>query len=126
MSDSLYLVIRPMLAVSDGRLILMSTPWGKRGHFFEAWENGGPSWERIHIPAYDCPRISPEFLAEEKDAMPEPWFLAEYFGVFSDSEDSVFSYAHVMNALSADVHPLFGSPVAHTLQTNGVVSCFRC
>jgi len=31
--DELYRAIRPMLAVSNGRLILMSTPFGKRGHF---------------------------------------------------------------------------------------------
>jgi hypothetical protein len=30
-SDELYLAIRPMLAVSDGALWLMSTPFGKRG-----------------------------------------------------------------------------------------------
>src|ERR1017187_8688007 len=30
-SDELYLAIRPMLAVSDGTLWLMSTPFGKRG-----------------------------------------------------------------------------------------------
>ena len=32
-SDALYLATKPMLAVSQGRHILMSTPWGKRGHF---------------------------------------------------------------------------------------------
>ena len=42
--DDLYYSIRPMLAVSGGRLILMSTPFGKRGHFFEEWENGGGGW----------------------------------------------------------------------------------
>ena len=36
-SDDLYYAIRPMLAVSGGRLILMSTPFGKRGHFFNEW-----------------------------------------------------------------------------------------
>jgi phage terminase large subunit-like protein len=45
--DQLYRAIRPMLAVSGGRLILMSTPYGKRGHFFEEWTNGGSFWERI-------------------------------------------------------------------------------
>lgn len=40
--DALYYAVRPMLAVSGGRLILMSTPFGKRGHFFETWHDGGP------------------------------------------------------------------------------------
>jgi hypothetical protein len=36
--DALYQGIRPMLAVSGGRIVLLSTPWGKRGFFFEEWE----------------------------------------------------------------------------------------
>jgi hypothetical protein len=106
-ADNLYLAMRPMLAVSGGKLILMSTPFGKRGHFFEAWENGGESWERIKVTAYDCPRISAEFLAEEKATMPHNWFAAEYLGEFTDTEDSVFRYDDVMNALSDDVRPFF-------------------
>ena len=38
--DELYRSIRPMLAVSGGRLILLSTPFGKRGHFYETWQEG--------------------------------------------------------------------------------------
>ena len=37
--DTLYRAVRPMLAVSGGRLILMSTPYGQTGHFFEEWTN---------------------------------------------------------------------------------------
>ena len=46
-SDELYLAVRPMLAVSGGTLWLMSTPYGKRGFFYEAWEQGGEEWERV-------------------------------------------------------------------------------
>jgi hypothetical protein len=108
-SDSLYLAVRPMLAVSQGRLILMSTPWGKRGHFFEAWQNGGAPWQRVRVTAHDCPRISAAFLAEEKASMPAHWFASEYLCECTDVEDSVFSYEHVMNALDDDVPPLFSS-----------------
>jgi terminase large subunit-like protein len=34
--DPLYHAVRPMLAVSGGRLMAISTPWGKRGWWFEA------------------------------------------------------------------------------------------
>ena len=76
--DDLYLAIRPMLAVSGGRLILMSTPFGKRGHFFEAWDGGDPTWERYRVPASECPRISAAFLAEERRALPDRWYRQEY------------------------------------------------
>jgi hypothetical protein len=105
--DNLYLAIRPMLAVSRGKLILMSTPWGKRGHFFEAWENGGDAWEQIKITAYDCPRIAPDFLTEEQRTMPANWFASEYCGAFTETEDSVFRYEDILRAVTPDVLPLF-------------------
>src|ERR1017187_2234521 len=72
--DELYMAIRPMLAVSCGTLWLMSTPFGKRGFFYEAWARGGPEWERIQVTAEECPRIPREFLEEERAAMGDRWF----------------------------------------------------
>lgn len=106
--DDLYFAVRPMLAVSGGRLILMSTPFGKRGHFFKEWTEGGDTWERIQVTAYDCPRISPEFLEEERQALGEWWFRQEYLCEFVETEDQLFTYDQVMTALSDEVKPLFG------------------
>src|SRR5215470_11047359 len=61
--DELIAAVRPMLATSGGRLIMLSTPFGKRGVFYEAW-HGSDSWHRVKIAATDCPRISKEFLDE--------------------------------------------------------------
>src|SRR5215213_6349159 len=44
--DQLMAAVRPMLAVSGGRLVTMSTPWGKRGWWHEEWANGGDGWKR--------------------------------------------------------------------------------
>ena len=53
--DELYIAVRPMLAVSGGQNILMGTPKGRRGHFFETWEaaEAGQRWERIKATADD-------------------------------------------------------------------------
>jgi hypothetical protein len=59
--DGLYFAVRPMLAVSGGSLLMLSTPAGKRGVFFEEW-TGGFGWERYEVPASQCPRISEAFL----------------------------------------------------------------
>ena len=107
-SDELYYACRPMLSVSGGRLILMSTPFGKRGHFFEAWQNGGDGWERSLTKAEGCPRISPTFLAEERASMGDWWYRQEYECEFVEVMDSVFSYDLILSAMSADVKPLFG------------------
>ncbi len=56
--DALYHAVRPMLAVSGGALMMLSTPFGKRGVFYEAWTSG-VGWERYEVPASRCSRISP-------------------------------------------------------------------
>ncbi|VVB90737.1 Uncharacterised protein [uncultured archaeon] len=104
--DELYYAVRPMLAVSGGRLILMSTPFGKRGHFFHEFVEGGEGWERISIPASECPRISQDFLKEEQATMPDFFFRAEYLCEFTETVDQVFSYEQVQGALSDDIEPL--------------------
>jgi Terminase large subunit, T4likevirus-type, N-terminal len=35
--DGTYYAVRPMLAMSQGRLIALSSPFGRRGWFYEAW-----------------------------------------------------------------------------------------
>jgi len=105
--DALYMAIRPMLAVKQGRLILMSTPFGKRGHFWSEWDTG-TTWQRVEVPATDVPRISQEFLEEEKNSMGSWWYEQEYLCQFKESTDSVFSYDDVQRALSDDVPVLFG------------------
>ena len=51
MPDDLYRAVRPMLAVSGERLICLSTPYGKRGFFHDAWARDGDDWARIEVPA---------------------------------------------------------------------------
>ncbi len=48
--DGLYFAVRPMLAASGGTLIMLSTPAGRRGVFFEEWTEG-VGWERYEVPA---------------------------------------------------------------------------
>ena len=105
--DQLYRAIRPVLATSGGRLILLSTPYGQQGHFFEEWASGDSSWERVRVTATECPRISAKFLAEERASLGETFFNREYMCTFSDSIDQVFSYDLIEAAISFDVKPLF-------------------
>ncbi len=108
--DALYMAVRPMLATSGGRLILMSTPFGKRGHYWEAWDQG-KTWRRVEVPATRCPRISREFLEEERLAMPAFWFEAEYMCQFLESSDTFFPYDLVEAALRDDIQPLYRNGV---------------
>ncbi len=88
--DDLYRAVRPMLAVSNGRLICLSTPYGKRGFFHDAWANGGTDWARIEVSAERISRITPEFLAGERRALGASWFRQEYGCSFEALEGLVY------------------------------------
>ncbi len=103
--DSLFFSIKPMLAVSGGRIILLSTPRGKRGFFFDVWSEGGADWNRTRIEARECPRISEQWLLKEKEAMPDFWFRQEFECEFVENSDSVFSFDEVQSALSDTLEP---------------------
>lgn len=103
--DDLYHAVTPMMAVSRGRLLALSTPFGKRGFFYEAWINED-GWQKHMITAQQCSRISPEFLESERKSMPKAIFEAEYMCAFNQTEDSCFSWDDVQTALSSGAEPL--------------------
>jgi predicted phage terminase large subunit-like protein len=88
--DELYQSVRPMLAVSEGRLIALSTPHGKQGWFYEAWVQGAADWERVEVPASQCPRISTAFLEEEQRTLGPSIFAQEYLCQFVSRETQLF------------------------------------
>ncbi len=101
--DGLVYAIKPMLAVSGGALLMLSTPYGKRGVFHQEWTEGGEGWERFEVPASECPRIPAAFLEAERRSMPEWWFAQEYECTFSETEDQLFSHEMITNARADDV-----------------------
>ena len=103
--DDLYKALRPMLAVSDGDLWLMSTPYGKRGFFYESWAHGGPGWARITVPATECSRIQPDFLEEERRELGHVWFRQEYLCEFVDNGCALFDRDLVESAFDEGVEP---------------------
>jgi hypothetical protein len=104
-NDALYHSVRPMLAISGGRLIAMSTPFGRRGWFHEEWTGPEP-WRRTKVTANQCPRISPEFLAEERRSIGDRWFDQEYFCEFLSAIGAVFSGRDIDAAFVPTVAPL--------------------
>jgi hypothetical protein len=115
--DDLYRLVRPMLAVSHGQLVALSTPFGKRGWFWEAYnrcedlkQRGVPEetwpWRRYVVKAEECPRIMPDFLEEERIEIGERWFRQEYLCSFEDTVEQVFSHQDIHSAVSKEITPL--------------------
>jgi phage FluMu gp28-like protein len=104
--DALYGACRPMLAVSAGRIVLLSTPFGRRGFFYRAWADGGPDWQRVKVTADQVPRIDPSWLAAERGRVGSFVFDQEYGCEFVDTDAQFFSSAIVDRAVSAEVERL--------------------
>ncbi len=105
--DAVYHSLRPMLAVGNGDLWLMSTPYGKRGFFYETWAHGGAEWERHMARGTDCPRIAAAFLEEERRTMGSRRFAEEYLCEFNGNGDGWFTSEMVEGAM-CDEEPLWG------------------
>jgi hypothetical protein len=100
--DDLYRSVRPMLAVSRGRLVALSTPFGQRGWFYREWAGGGP-WKRVRITWRDCPRITEAFIDEERRALGPAWVAQEYETTFTALEGLV--YPDFVNAVVEEATP---------------------
>lgn len=133
-SDALYKSIRPMMVGADTELILMTTPHGKQGVFYDAWHNS-KRWVKIEVIGEDImgryeseqayidlrksqgiracysPRHDIEFLQEELDEMGSWWYKQEYCGEFMEPEDSVFNMDDFNAAIIQDVKPINFEPV---------------
>lgn len=88
--DSLLAATLPMLAVSRGRVVAISTPNGPSGWFYEVWSDEGPRWERHAVRSDQCARISPEFLEEQRRLIPASDFAREFECSFLDPAGAAF------------------------------------
>ena len=100
--DGLYQSVSPMLAVSGGRLVAMSTPAGRRGWWYSATLTD--RWEFHKITALECPRITAEFLDDERERLGETAFLAEYMCSFVDATGAAFRDADITAAFESHQH----------------------
>ena len=104
---SVFAAVSPMLSVSNGDLMLLSTPNGKIGFFWDVWSKGGDDWEKFEIPWTECPRHTPSQMEALKAVIGEMRFNVEFLCQFYDAEDAVFSYedlaASILGGVSMDL-----------------------
>lgn len=91
--NELWGAVSPMLAVTHGRVVAMSTPFGKRGWWYDATKSS--RWRTVTVKATECPRISPEYLAAERDSAGDFWFRQEFMCEFLDPTGQMFSTADI-------------------------------
>jgi hypothetical protein len=92
-----------MLATTKGRggsIVLLSTPFGKGGYFYDCYTN--PGFKSIHVSSEECSRIDKDFLKREKERMTKLQYAQEYLGQFVDELMQFFSTDLIARCLSPD------------------------
>lgn len=87
--DRAWIAIEPVISVAKGRIILLSTPQGKKGFFYEASIN--PDFYVKTISARNCPRHTKKFLDQKEAELSPIAFATEYLGEFLDDYNRKFT-----------------------------------
>lgn len=82
--DEVCLSLLPALAASNGDLIVLSTPWEKRGFFYRMMTEEGEGRLRYTGPVGECSRVSEAALAKARLGG-EAYFRREYLCEFLET-----------------------------------------
>lgn len=102
-NEAAYFAIRAMLVTNDGDLWLLSTPFGKRGFFYNEWTRNAHLWERVMVPATECSRIPAAALDEERLVIGDEMFRQEYMCEFVSGEAGVFDRDLIDEAFTDEI-----------------------
>jgi hypothetical protein len=86
-----WIALRPLVAATQGRVVVQSTPAHAEGDFYELATGEDPNWARLTVRSDEVSTISPEFLEAERRAMGPDAFDCEYMAVFGKAGASLFS-----------------------------------
>ena len=81
-------ILYPMLATTNGSLILLSTPWGKDHFFYRAFVD--PDFSVHRVKSCECPLISEKFLEKQREFMTTETYRMEYEAEFIEAATSYF------------------------------------
>src|SRR5262249_27032630 len=70
--------VTPMIGVSKGKFIMLSTPWGQQGFFYTQWHDAQAKYARFRVPWQKCPRYTAEFIEQERRRFGTSWVEQEY------------------------------------------------
>jgi hypothetical protein len=117
-SDELYQqAVFPMIAATAGRIIALSTPFGRRGFFFRACTQD-PRWKRVTVTAYDSHRISPDVI-EEARSLDEHAFRQEFLCEFVSDDAQFFPSELIEAAFDSTIEP-FSEAVSEVRFVDGI------
>jgi len=101
--ETMWEAIMPSIT-RGGKATLISTPKGKRGKFYEFWENAEKNgWNKYYIPWQQCPDIKKRIKIIKQGMPDELSFRQEFCCDFIDEAISYFSYELLMDCVDDDL-----------------------
>lgn len=82
-------VATPMIATTDGTMIMLSTPLDRSHFFYKAFTS--PDWSKYQFKTSDSPLVPKEFLERQRLEIGEKQFNQEYNAEFVDQDSTYFS-----------------------------------
>ena len=101
--EEVWVAVKPMLITTDGKLILLSTPKGKGGFFYNAFKPDS-TFKTWHITSEECSRVNKVDLAEEKRNLTRLQYAQEYLAEFLDQLMRLFPQSLIESSMILD-HP---------------------
>jgi len=98
-----YNVLYPMLATTDGQLIVSSTPWGKNTVFYKM--NNNPEFSKHVVTANDVVKaglIKRSFIEEMRKQLPAERFRREFLSEFIEDADAYFPQDLIVKCIVSD------------------------
>lgn len=134
--EAVFVAVQPMLATTGGTIDLLSTPRGNVGFFYDCCKDKENYYE-IHIISADCPRISKEFLDQQRKALTKLQYAQEYEAIFLDALQQFFTkdlidsciakstnIVNGINFMGADFGGAGTDPCAYVNIENSGKNCF--
>jgi len=104
-AEFIFTASKPTLLTTGGQIWMCSTPFGKKGYFYECYLNKSNRYKVIEANSWDVVHNRPiseiwteekkkeaiRFLEEEKKDMPTLQFAQEYLGLFVEDLRNFFS-----------------------------------
>ena len=82
---------------------MASTPFGQRGHYYKIWTES-QAWEKYELKASDNPRISKEYLEEQRTSPMGPWYYAQEFECeFVAGVTQLISHESILKAMDSSI-----------------------
>jgi len=107
--EELFRAITPSLAATQGALHMLSSPNGRQGYFFEAFEGDAKDvfWNQ-RVKWQDCPRITKEIADMERIALGDLYFRQEFGAEFVTPLGAFFGNSAVMQFEAGEEEDLTG------------------